>query len=206
MTRLACAIALTLGLSGCASLLTTETAEHVFMLQGTSAPHISARAGEVPIEQRPSLSVQVVTVAPGLGTDDIMARDGQRLTPIRNIRWVESAPLLVEKQVTSYLESSGLFSYVTHQRGGPRTDLMLVADLRGLYVNLDGSAPESVTVALSARLVEGIRSQPLANLNLSEQQPLLSSDKEALAQAFHNAAEAIMLKLQNEIERALLNP
>ncbi|MBK8970114.1 MAG: membrane integrity-associated transporter subunit PqiC [Hahellaceae bacterium] len=187
--------------SGCSSLLTGEAPpDYRYQLVPASNPT------SPPAETkgfRPSLFVQLGTVGIGLSGDRIVARDPLRVTPIKGLRWVEPTTDLVEKTLTRHLEQSGLFSYVTGQKGGPPTDLVLVVDLRSLYVNLDEQIPASVDVAISLRLIDRLQKQPLGIAILSEHEPLKGTDSGAIIQGFQAAASRLMTRVTRELQQDL---
>lgn len=186
-----------IGLSGCSSFLTEPAPARIFTL-GTASEMGSSDVQRVNASG-PSLTVQVATVAPALSSEQVWARAGQRLQPIRNVRWAERVPELLEKRLTAYLESSGQFSYVTHQRGGARTDLILVADLRALYVELENDEPKRVSVALSARLVERLTAPPLATIVLKTEEPLNNQENDQLAGAFNRGVDRLLAELKAQL-------
>lgn len=188
-------------MAGCSSLLTGEAPPdsryQLVPVSATPPPTASAQGF------RPSLFVQLGTVGLGLTGDRIVARDPQRVTPIKGLRWVEPTNDLIEKTLTRHLEQSGLFSYVTGQKGGPPTDLVLVVDLRALYVNLENQAPESVDVALSLRLIDRLQKQPLGIAVLSEHEPLKGTDATAIIRGFQTAASRLLSQVTAELRQDL---
>ena len=82
------------------------------------------------------------------------------VTPIKGLRWVEPTNDLIEKTPPVTWSNPACSVMSPDKRRSP-TDLVLVVDLRALYVNLENQAPESVDVALSLRLIDRLQKQPL---------------------------------------------
>jgi ABC-type uncharacterized transport system auxiliary subunit len=187
--------------AGCSSLLTAEAPPSYHYLLARPPSPAAAEIRQNP--DKPSLYVQIGSVGIGLASDRVMARDQQRLAPIKQLRWAEPSADLLEKTLVRQLELSGHFSYVTSQRGGPPTDLTLVIDLRSLYVHLNNQIPESADVALSARLVNRLQKKPLGIAVLAENEAIAGSDPASIIMAFQRASARVLSNLDNTLAQAL---
>src|SRR5690606_26047497 len=128
------------------------------------------------------------------------------IAPISELRWVEKAPDMLEKSLTDFLQRSGQFRYVTHHRGGPKTDRILTVDLRDLYViSADGQA-KAVHLGIAARLsaeIDGrkpqVKTSDETSVVLLERVAIEQADGEAMdqaiARAFSSAAQQAFSKL-----------
>lgn len=194
---------LTLLLMGCNSLLTQNgPPSNHYLLAALPATSVPATLPATPAKTEGTLLVQTTTTGPGLTTDRVMAREGSRVMPIRQMRWAEAAPDLLEKTVTRYLELQGGHAYVTHQRGGPPADQQLLLDLRALYAVSDRGQPTVAEVAVSYRLVDRLQRAPIAAGTLNEEEPIVGQDEAAVLAAFQAAALRLLGRLQQAVETA----
>ncbi len=197
-------LGLTLGLSACTNLLNAEPPViRRYTLLATPTAEASQAGGSM---ADTSIMVHVGSVGLSLNTDRILARDELTIAPISDLRWVEAAPAMLEKSLTDFLQQSGQFRYVTHHRGGPKTDRILTVDLRDLYVISENKQAKAVKLGLAARLSPASVERKARAAPGDEMSVVLfervdidrsggKSIDEAIAQAFSTAAQRVFSKL-----------
>ncbi|GAA3953729.1 hypothetical protein [Allohahella marinimesophila] len=197
-------VALTCGLNACTNLLNAEPpVVRRYTLLATPAVEAGTPTNAL---TNSSIMVHVGSVGLSLNTDRVLARDELTIAPISDLRWVEAAPDMLEKSLTDFLQQSGQFRYVTHHRGGPKTDRILTVDLRDLYVISEDGQAKAVQFGLAARLSPESAERKARGAPVDEMSVVLNErvdikrtegqtiDK-AIALAFSTAAQQAFSKL-----------
>lgn len=134
-SSLACVLALSVLLTGCGSILTSDQpAEQVYWLEPQD---LSTRSIGPASASRLSVTL---TVVPGLDTDRILVKGpGPVMSHYAGARWPDSLPDVIESLIERSLESTGLFSRV----GSRSTESEIRLEVREFFAVArgDGSAP-----------------------------------------------------------------
>jgi cholesterol transport system auxiliary component len=179
-------LALMLPLTGCGSVLPKREPLQVIAPQVRVAPDPAwPQVGWQLAIGRPSATDMidsrrmVVFPSPGL------------IQVYKGMAWDASVPDIVQTALVEAFEDSGKIAAVGRQSGGLRVDYVLQMDLRDYQAVVhDPKGPPTVTITISARLVDASSSRAVASRTFHEEATAAAASAAAVASAFDSALGA----------------
>jgi cholesterol transport system auxiliary component len=174
-------------LAGCASLFVATPPAHLYQLSSeiafpSSLPQVSAQ-----------LLVDLPQTPAGIDTTRIaLTRAPFSLDYYADSEWTDRVPALVQTALLASFENSKAITAIDRESIGLRTDFILKTEIRHFEAVGDGSAPPTVWVAMTARLVAMPQREIIAQASFERRVPAAASEVPAVVAAFNAAADAVI--------------
>jgi len=185
------AVAATLALAGCGSLLgPSNPPAQIYRLQPAFPPSGA---------QGPPVSWQLAVSAPDvsrtLETDRIALLRGARMDYYADAQWSDSVPRLVQQLLVEAFEKSGRIPAVARESGGLHADYSLESEIRDFDAQYDnGDAPPLVIVEIEAKLVN-TRGEVVASLDARQTARASQNSVDSVVAAFDQASDAALAQI-----------
>jgi cholesterol transport system auxiliary component len=177
-----------LALAGCASLFVATPPAHLYQLSSETAfppslPQVSAQ-----------LLVDVPQTPAGIDTTRIaLTRAPFSLDYYADSEWTDRGSGLVQTALLASFENSKAITAIDRESIGLRADFILKTEIRHFEAIGDGSsAPPTVWVAMTARLVAMPQREIIAQASFERRVPAAASEVPAVVAAFNAAADAVI--------------
>lgn len=197
--RILAVLALGLSLGGCAAVsqfmalgerveeATEPNALYVLTPKSTFDPNLP--------EVRRQLVIEEPIAASHIDTDRIAVKPGPYLVEyFPRSRWVNRAPLLVQRLLVESFENTKKVSSVSAQRIGLASDFLLFTDLREFQAATTPAEgdPVLVNVQLNLKVVEERAGLIIASANFSSELAAAGEDPASVVAAFDEALGAVL--------------
>jgi cholesterol transport system auxiliary component len=175
-----------LTLVGCASLF-VATPGHLYRLSADGAypatlPRVTAQ-----------LLVDLPQAPAGIDTARIaLTRAPFSLDYYADSEWTDRVSALVQTALLASFENSRAITAIDRESIGLRPDFILKTEIRHFEAIGDGSAPPTVWVAMTARLVAMPQREIIAQASFERRVPAAASAVPAVVAAFNGAADAVI--------------
>ena len=177
-----------LALAGCASLFVATPPGHLYRLSTDTAypsslPHVSAQL-LVDVPQAPA-GIDVSRIA--------LSRSPLSLDYYADSEWTERVSTLVQTALLVAFENSKAITAIDSESIGLRADFVLKTEIRHFEAVSDKrSAPPTVWVAMTARLVAIPQREIVAQASFERRVPAAADQVPAVVAAFNAAADAVI--------------
>jgi cholesterol transport system auxiliary component len=174
-------------LAGCASLFVATPPAHLYQLSSkiafpSSLPQVSAQ-----------LLVDLPQTPAGIDTTRIaLTRAPFSLDYYADSEWTDRVSALVQTALLESFENSKAITAIDRESIGLRADFILKTEIRHFEAIGDGSAPPTVWVAMTARLVAMPQREIIAQASFERRVPAAASEVPAVVAAFNAAADAVI--------------
>jgi cholesterol transport system auxiliary component len=176
-----------LALAGCASLFVATPPGHLYRLSadGTypaTLPRVTAQ-----------LLVDLPQAPAGIDTTRIaLTRAPFSLDYYADSEWTDRVSALVQTALLASFENSKAITAIDSESTGLRADFILKTEIRHFEAVGDGSAPPTVWVAMTARLVAMPQREIIAQASFERRVPAAANEVPAVVAAFNAAADAVI--------------
>jgi cholesterol transport system auxiliary component len=176
-----------LALAGCASLFVATPPGHLYRLSADGAypatlPRVTAQ-----------LLVDLPQAPAGIDTTRIaLTRAPFSLDYYADSEWADRVSALVQTALLASFENSKAITAIDRESIGLRADFILKTEIRHFEAMGDGSAPPTVWVAMTARLVAMPQREIIAQASFERRVPATASEVPAVVAAFNTAADAVI--------------
>ena len=176
-----------LALAGCASLFVATPPGHLYRLSADSA--YSATLPRVTAQ----LLVDLPETPAGIDTTRIaLTRAPFSLDYYADSEWTDRVSALVQTALLASFENSKAITAIDRESIGLRADFILKTEIRHFEAIGDGSAPPTVWVAMTARLVAMPQREIIAQASFERRVPAAASEVPAVVAASNAAADAVI--------------
>lgn len=194
LLRLAAALVLGLSLGGCAAVsqfmalgqrveeATEPVALYVLTPKSTFDPGLP--------EVRRQLVIEEPIAASQVNTDRIAVKPGPfQVEYFPEARWVDRAPLLVQRLLVESFENTGKVTSVSAQRIGLSSDFLLFTDLREFQAETsqEPGDPVAINVQLNLKIVEELGGVIIASESFNQRLTAASEDPLQVVATFDEA-------------------
>jgi cholesterol transport system auxiliary component len=180
--------AVTLAVTGCASLLGLGSAPHLYRvtLKSTFPANLPHPSGQ--------LLVDVPFAPAGLDTARIaLSRSAVSIDYFADSEWIDQVPLMVQTVLIDSFERSKAITAIDRESVGLRADLILKTDIRHFEALYDSrGGPPEVWVAISARLVDPSGRDVVAHASFERRKQAQGTDIAQIVLAFDEALGGVM--------------
>lgn len=157
---------------------------------GRAAPQLYTITATTPVVKGcangPSIKLFEPQVAPGLESPRIVVVDRpQHQTFYNGVRWNAPAGRMLQNALVDAFERSGMFSLVTTDDSGTRTDWLVETQLRDFQVDKSGVSPK-VVVRLTASLIRANNRQVVMSLPLESSADVSGRNIEGIIDTFNS--------------------
>jgi len=177
--------------AGCSAISAVDNATttlEVYELRTATEGPI-ARGDPLPV----ALIVELPTTSGGLDTDRIMIRPSPlQAQYLPDVRWSETAPVMVQRLMLRSLEDTQGFRYVGRRPIGPGGDYALISELTDFQAEASASGGAVVTLRLTARLVREEDVEIVASRTFTSTAAVASTETPALVDGFDRASRVLM--------------
>jgi cholesterol transport system auxiliary component len=176
-----------LALAGCASLFVATPPGHLYRLSADGAypatlPRVTAQ-----------LLVDLPQAPAGIDTTRIaLTRAPFSLDYYADSEWTDRVSGLVQTALLASFENSKAITAIDRESIGLRADFILKTEIRHFEAMGDGSAPPTVWIAMTARLVAMPQREIIAQASFERRVPATASEVPAVVAAFNTAADAVI--------------
>ena len=177
-----------LALAGCAKLFVATPPAHLYQLSADSTypatlPRVTAQ-----------LLVDLPQAPAGIDTTRItLTRAPFSLDYYADSEWTDRVSALVQTALLASFENSKAITAIDRESIGLRADFILKTEIRHFEAVSDGSsAPPTVWVAITARLVAMPRREIIAQASSERRVPAAAAEVPAVVAAFNAAADAVI--------------
>ena len=188
--RFVLASAVALALTGCNAITAIGDATSplaVFELRAAEQPRASRQTDD-------HIIIELPNTTGALDTDRIMIKpDPLRAQYLPDVRWSDSAPVMMQTLMLRSLESTEAVSYVGRRPLGPGGDYAVLTELLDFQAELNANG-ETATVRLRmiVRLLREQDTRIVASRTFNASAESASTETVALAAAFDAAAKSLM--------------
>jgi cholesterol transport system auxiliary component len=127
-----------------------------------------------------------------LDTDRIMIRPSPlQAQYLPDVRWSETAPVMVQRLMLRSLEDTQGFRYVGRQPIGPGGDYALISELTDFQAEASAPGVAVVTLRLTARLVREEGLEIVASRTFTSTAAVASTETPALVDGFDRASRVL---------------
>jgi cholesterol transport system auxiliary component len=176
-----------LALAGCASLFVATPPGHLYRLSADGAypatlPRVTAQ-----------LLVDLPQAPAGVDTARIaLTRAPFSLDYYADSEWTDRVPALVQTALLASFENSKAITAIDRESISLRADFILKTEIRHFEAVSDGSAPPTVWVAMTARLVAMPQREIITQASFERRVPAAANEVPAVVAAFNAAADAVI--------------
>ena len=184
-------LALGLGLAGCATVSSLNTAARTLDAYALNPlpPQPGAGGGTR------LLFVAEPTASGAIGGDRIVMRPTPiQVTLLGDGRWVEPAPAHLRDVIARSFANTGRFAYVSTGSVGPLPDFTLLVDIESFEAQLlpPGGAPARVVVSMTLSMVRDADGRLLASRRFTRAADASGTDALSIVTAFEAATGALL--------------
>jgi cholesterol transport system auxiliary component len=176
-----------LALAGCASLFVATPPGHLYRLSADGAypatlPRVNAQ-----------LLVDLPQAPAGIDTTRIALTGAPfSLDYYAESEWTDRVSALVQTALLASFENSKAITAIDRESIGLRADFILKTEIRHFEAVGDGSAPPTVWVAITARLVAMPQREIIAQASFEQRVPAAANEVSAVVAAFNAASDAVI--------------
>jgi cholesterol transport system auxiliary component len=174
--------------AGCAKLFVATLPAHLYQLSSETSfppnlPQVSAQ-----------LLVDLPQTPAGIDTTRIaLTRAPFSLDYYADSEWTDGVSALVQTALLASFENSKAITAIDRESIGLRADFILKTEIRHFEAVSDGSsAPPTVWVAMTARLVGMPQREIIAQASFERRVPATANEVPAVVAAFNAAADAVI--------------